>query len=93
MQLLKCVLPTEVKNIMWEIHEGTYGNHIRGQSLVFKALKKGYCWSTMKVDCREYAQKCYKYQLFSPVSKTHPEELISMTSPWSFVVWRIDLIG
>ena len=38
MPLLKCVLPTEAKNIMWEIHEGTCGNHAGGQSLVFKAL-------------------------------------------------------
>ena len=27
MSLLKCVLPTEATNIMWEIHEGTCGNH------------------------------------------------------------------
>ena len=30
MLLLKCVLPMEVKNIMWEIHEGTCGNHAEG---------------------------------------------------------------
>ena len=30
MPLLKCVLPTEVKNIMWEIYKGTYGNHVGG---------------------------------------------------------------
>ena len=27
MPLLKCVLPMEAKNIMWEIHEGTCRNH------------------------------------------------------------------
>ena len=27
MPLLKCVLTTEAKNIMWEIYEGTRGNH------------------------------------------------------------------
>ena len=30
MPLLKCVLPTKAKNIMWEIHEGICGNHARG---------------------------------------------------------------
>ena len=30
MKLLKCVLPTKSNNIMWEIHEGTCGNHTRG---------------------------------------------------------------
>ena len=54
MPLLKCVLPAEVKNIMWEIHEGTCGNHIGGQSLAFKALRQVYYWSTMKANCLEY---------------------------------------
>ena len=78
---------------MWEIHEGTCGNHARGQSLAFKAQRQGYYWPTMKANCIEYAQKFDKCQLFSPVSKTHPEELILMTSPWSFVVWGINLIS
>ena len=86
MPLLKCVLPTEVKNIMWEIYEGTHGNHAKGQSLAFKALRQGYYLPTMRADCMEYAQKCNKCQRFSPVSKAHPEELISMTSPWSFII-------
>ena len=65
MPLLKCVLLTEVKNIMWEIHEGTCGNHTEGQSLAFKALRQGYYWPTMKADCMEYARKCDKCQQFS----------------------------
>ena len=39
MLLLKCVLPMEVKNIMWEMQEATCGNHAEGQSLVFKTLR------------------------------------------------------
>ena len=81
MPLLKCVLPTKAKNIMWEIHEDTCGNHVGGQFLAFKALRQGYYWQTMEADCMEYAWRCDKCQQFSPVSKTHPEELISMTSP------------
>ena len=30
MPLLECVLMEEAKNIMWEIHEGTCGNHTGG---------------------------------------------------------------
>ena len=30
MPLLKYVLLTEAKNIMWEIHEGICRNHVRG---------------------------------------------------------------
>ena len=73
MPLLKCVLPTEAKNIMWEIHKGTCGNHAGGKFLVFKALRQDYYWSTMKADCMEYARRCDKCHRFSPVSKAHPE--------------------
>ena len=86
MPFLKCILPMEVKNIMWEIHDGTCGNHARGQSLAFKALRKGYYWPTMKADCMEYARKCDKCQRFLLVSKAHPEELNSMTSLWLFSI-------
>ena len=41
MPLLKCVLPMKAKNIMWEIRDGTCGNHAGGQSLAFKALRQG----------------------------------------------------
>ena len=93
MPLLKCILAKEVKNIMWEIDKGTCENHNGGQSLVFKAPRQGYYCTTMKADCMEYAQRCDMCQRFSPMSKAHPKELISMTNPWSFVVWGIDLIG
>ena len=80
MPLLKCPIPSKAKYIMREIHEGTCGNHAGVQSLVFKALRQGYYWLTMKADYMEYAYKCDKYQWFSPMSKAHPEELTSMTS-------------
>ena len=47
----------------------------------------------MKADCMEYAKRCDKCQQFSSVLKAHPKELISMNSPWLFIVWEIDLIG
>ena len=93
MPLLKCVTLLEAKNIMREIHKGTCGNHVEGQSLAFKVIRQGYYWLTMKMDCTEYTHKCDKCQLFAPISKVHPEELTYMTSLWPFFVWGIDLIG
>ena len=60
MPFLKCVLPMEVKNVMWEIHDDTCGNYTWGQSLAFKALRQGYYYLTMNADYMEYAQKCNK---------------------------------
>ena len=89
MSLLKCATSLEAKYITREMHEGTYGNHAGGQ----KALRQGYYWLTMKTNDMEYACKGDKGQRFAPISKAHPKELRSMTSPWPFTVWGIDLIG
>ena len=77
---LKCVTPLEAKYIMREINEGRCGNHARGKSIAFKALRQGYYWLTMKTDCMEYTHKYDKCQQFAPISKAHPKELMSMTS-------------
>ena len=84
MPLLECIPPIEAENIMREIHDGICGNHAGGQSLVFKTLRQGYYWPTMKADCMEFAWKCDICQRFSHVTKAHPEELTTMTSPWPF---------
>ena len=40
-----------------------------------------------------FARKYDKCQRFSNIPRSHPEKLASMTSPWPFAVWGIDLIG
>ena len=40
-----------------------------------------------------FARKYDKCQRFSNISRSHPEKLVSMTSPWPFALWGIDLIG
>ena len=47
----------------------------------------------MKTDAMDFVRKCDKCQRFSNIPRWHPEKLTSMTSPWPFVVWGIDLIG
>ena len=86
MPLLKCVTLSEAGYIMREIHEGICGNHARKRSLVLKALRQGYYWPTKKPYCMEFTRKCDKCQHLAPVSKAHPKELTTMTSPWHFVV-------
>ena len=91
--LLKYVNLEEGNYILQEIHERICDNHVGGQSLVYKALRQGYFWPTMKTDAMDFTRKCDKCQKFSCIPRLHPEKLTSMTSPWPFVVWGIDLIG
>ena len=91
--LLKCVNHIERNYILWEIHKGVYDNHYGGQSLAHKVLRWGHYWPTLRTDAMTFTRKCDKCQRFSNISRLHLEKLISMTSPWPFAIWGIDLIG
>ncbi|XP_061338845.1 uncharacterized protein LOC133285605 [Gastrolobium bilobum] len=91
--LLKCLNPNDVPYVIEEIHEGINGHHIGGHSLVKKALRAGFYWPTMERDAHEHVKKCEKCQRFANVHRAPPEELASITSPWPFYKWGIDILG
>ena len=47
----------------------------------------------MKTDAISFTRKYDKCQRFSSIPRSHPEKLTSMTSPWPFAIWGIDLIS
>jgi len=55
-----------------------------------KVILAGYYWPAVHGDCAEYSKKCQK---FGPLHHLKPEELHSMTSPWPFAIWGMDIIG
>jgi len=59
--LLRCVDRREADLLMHEIHEGSFGTHSSGYAMAKKALRAGYYWITMQVDCYNHAKKCHKF--------------------------------
>ncbi|XP_073219681.1 uncharacterized protein [Cicer arietinum] len=51
MVLLKCVDVNEAKEILQDIHGGSYGIHMNGQAMSRKILRAGYYWLTLEKDC------------------------------------------
>ena len=93
MPYLKCVDDDEAKYILEEIHEGICGDHAGPRSLVSKVIRTGYFWPTMQVDALELIKKCDKCQRFGNVQRLPAERMITITSSWPFVQWRIDFIN
>ena len=93
MPYLKCVDEDEAKYILKEIHEGIYGDHAGPKSLVSKVIRTGYFWPTMQVDGVELVKKCDKCQLFGNVQRLPAEKLTTITSPWPFSQWGINIVG
>ena len=93
MPYLKCIDEEEAKYILKQIHEGVCGDYAGPRSLVSKVVRTGYFWPTMQVDARELVRKCDKCQRFGNVQRLLAERLTTISSPWPFVQWGINIVG
>ena len=48
---------------------------------------------TLDKDYCEYMRKCHKCQIHANLMHTPLSQLYSMTTPWLFSIWGIDIIG
>jgi len=93
MVLLRCMDEREAGLLMHEIHEGSSGTLANGHAMARKMLRAGYYWMTMEADCCKHAKKCHKCLIY--VDKIHvPSNTVNvLSSPWSFFMWGLDMIG
>ena len=90
---LRCLSNEEADYVMREVHKGICINHSETRSLVHKLIRAGYYWPTMLKDAQAYVKAYDKCQRFSNLIRQPSEELSSMTAPWPFVQWGLDIIG
>ncbi|RDX59106.1 Pol polyprotein, partial [Mucuna pruriens] len=83
----------EAKYVIRDVHEGICGTHIGGRALARKIARAGYYFPTLKSECMDYVRKCDKCQRFVEGRKAPPEHLHSVTSPWPFYKWGVDILG
>ncbi|RDX91253.1 Pro-Pol polyprotein, partial [Mucuna pruriens] len=67
--------------------------HVGGRALASKIVRAGYYWPTLKKDCMEYVRRCNKCQRFAEAPKAPAEPLHSVSSPWPFNKWGVDILG
>ena len=90
---LKCLTPEQSQYVLAELYEGICGNHLSGITLAHQAHTQGYYWPTMKADATDYTRKCDRCQRLAPILKSPVQDLISISSPWPFAQWGIDIVG
>ena len=90
---LKCILGEDTKYVLREVHEGICGNHIRARALAGKVLRQGYYWPTILKDATDLVKKCRICQEHAKISRLPSEPLTSITSPWPFQQWGLDILG
>ncbi|KAK1562282.1 hypothetical protein Q3G72_009377 [Acer saccharum] len=91
--LQRCVGPEKAEGILKNIHSENCGNHAGGISLAHKTLRQGFYWQTMFANAKRIAARCEACQKIVINIRQPPERLQSITSPWPFAMWGIDLIG
>ena len=90
---LKCLTTKQGQYVLAELHEGICGNHPGGKTLAHKAHTQGYYWPTMKSDSVDYVHKCDRCQQQAPILRSSAQDLMSISSPWHFAQWGIDIVG
>ena len=93
MPILKCVGKEDANYILRDVHEGICGNHIGARTLAGKTLRQGYYLPTMLKDTTELVRKCKACQDKAKISHLPSEPLTSVTSPWPFQQWGLDILG
>lgn len=58
-----------------------------------KVIRAGYYWPTMNKDATELVRACDACQRFARISRSPPEYLHSITSPWPLSKWGVDIVG
>ena len=106
--LLKCLGPTEILNIMHDVHEGTCGTHQSAHKMKWLIRRSGFYWPTMLEDCFKYYRGCQDCQRFGAVQMALADLLHPIVKPWPFRVadllhpiikpwpfrgWGMDMIG
>ncbi|XP_019239652.1 PREDICTED: uncharacterized protein LOC109219633 [Nicotiana attenuata] len=91
--LLRCIDAKQASTIMAEVHSGVCGPHMSGYVLGKKILRGGYYWLTMERDCISFVRKCHQCQVQGDMIHSPPSELDTMSAPWPFVDWAMDVIG
>ena len=90
---LKCIAGEDTKYVLREVHEGICGNHIGARTLAGKVLRQGYYWPTILKDATDLVKKCRICQEHAKISRLLSEPLTSITCPWPFQQWGLDILG
>ena len=90
---LKCIAGNDTEYVLREVHEGICGKNIGARTLAGKVLRQGYYLPTILKDATDLVKKCRICQEHAKISRLPSEPLTSITSPWPFQQWGLDILG
>ena len=91
--LLKSLNNQQADYVIRELHEGICSLHIGGCSLATKVVCASYYWLTLSADALDFTKRCRRCQDFKDIPRTPLDNLHSLSSPWPFAMWGMDILG
>ncbi|XP_076925147.1 uncharacterized protein LOC143587865 [Bidens hawaiensis] len=91
--LLRCVDAENANYLIRKVHEGVCGLHAGPRMVVAKLMNVGYYCPGMHLDATQEIKKCDSCQRYAPNTLRPKNELVPVTSAWSFQKWAINIMG
>jgi hypothetical protein len=73
--MMKCISREEGIELLELVHKDVCGSHSSWLSIIGKALRHGFYWTTVKDDALEAMKKCRDYQFFQKQMAKHNNPL------------------
>ena len=93
MPWLRCLDSEEANYVLEENHEGICGAHSGAKTLAKKVIRLGYFWPTIYKDAQALTKRCMECQQHAPIPHLPATTMTSISSPWPFHQWGVDLVG
>jgi hypothetical protein len=84
--LMRCIPRDQDRELLQEIHAGTYGHHVGLRTLVEKAFRQGSYWSTAVADLKDIVRRCEGYQFYTRQTHFPAQALQTIPITWPFAV-------
>jgi len=91
--LLKCLNNQQTDYVMRKLREGICGLHTRGRFLVTKVVRASYYWPALRADALDFTKRCKRCQEFADIPCIPPNNLHSLSYPWPFAMWGMNILG
>ncbi|KAJ3696801.1 hypothetical protein LUZ61_000506 [Rhynchospora tenuis] len=90
---LICVGRAKADELLKETHQGICGSHQGSRTLGKRIMRQGYYWPSLRKDAEDLVRRCAQCQFHARIDHKPPNKLKSITSPWPFDIWGMDILG
>jgi transposase InsO family protein len=91
--LMRCISGDQSRELLQEIHAGTCGHHAGLRTLIRKAFRQGFYWSTVVADSKDIVWCCEGCQFYARQTHLPAQALQTIPITWPFAVWNLDMVG